>query len=91
MAPLLAYVYSTLAGFYEILAGHLIKETMPVPVTAEEAQQQYEVIQAKAAETEEETEKKGTEEEKTTEEEVKATETEIVTVTEEETPGEDEK
>ena len=49
-APLLAYVYSTLAGFYEILSGHLIKETMPVPVTVEEAQQQYEEIQAKTAE-----------------------------------------
>lgn len=54
-APLLAYVYSTFAGFYEILAGHLIKETMPVPVTVEEAQQQYEEIQAKAAETTAET------------------------------------
>lgn len=53
-APMIAYVYSTLAGFYEILAGHLIKETMPVPVTVEEAQKQYEEIQAKAAEAAEE-------------------------------------
>lgn len=36
MAPLYAYVFSTLAGFYEILAGHLIKETAPTPVTAEQ-------------------------------------------------------
>ncbi len=50
MAPVIAYVYSTLAGFYEILAGHLIKETMPVPVTVEEAKEQYEIIQAKAEE-----------------------------------------
>ncbi len=47
IAPLLAYMYSTFAGFYEILSGHLIKETMPVPVTVEEAQQQYEEILAK--------------------------------------------
>ena len=46
-APLIVYVYSAMAGFYEILAGHLIKETMPVPVTVEEAQQQYEEIIAK--------------------------------------------
>ena len=49
-APLVVYIYSTMAGFYEILAGHLIKETMPVPVTAEEAQQQYEEIISKAEE-----------------------------------------
>ena len=49
-APLVVYIYSTMAGFYEILAGHLIKETMPVPVTVEEAQQQYEEIIAKAEE-----------------------------------------
>ena len=53
MAPLIAYMYSTLSGFYEILAGHLIKDTMPVPVTAEEARQQYEEIHAKANETDE--------------------------------------
>ena len=46
VAPLLAYMYSTFSGFYEILAGHLIKETMPVPVTAEEARQQYEELHA---------------------------------------------
>jgi Predicted integral membrane protein len=45
-APVIAYMFSTFSGFYEILAGHLIKETMPVPVTAEEARQQYEEIHA---------------------------------------------
>ncbi len=54
-APLIVYIYSTVAGFYEILAGHLIKETMPVPVTVEEAQQQYEEIQALAEEAKAET------------------------------------
>lgn len=34
VAPLTAYMYSTYAGFYEILAGHLIKETEPAPVMA---------------------------------------------------------
>lgn len=64
-APLIAYMYSTFAGFYEILAGHLIKETMPVPVTAEEAQQQYEEIHAKAEEKAKENEEEhaGNEEE----------------------------
>lgn len=32
VAPVIAYVYATRAGFYEILAGHLIKETEPAPV-----------------------------------------------------------
>lgn len=32
IAPVLVYIFSTEAGFYEILAGHLIKETKPVPV-----------------------------------------------------------
>ncbi len=30
MVPVIAYMYSTYSGFYEILAGHLIKETEPV-------------------------------------------------------------
>ena len=51
-APLVAYLYSSFAGFYEILSGHLIKETMPVPVTVEEAQQQYEEIHAKSEDDE---------------------------------------
>ena len=42
LAPGIVYIYSTMAGFYEILAGHLIKETKPVPVTAEEAKAMYE-------------------------------------------------
>ena len=32
MVPVYVYVYSTTAGFYEILAGHLIKETEPAPI-----------------------------------------------------------
>jgi len=32
MVPVTVYMYSTFAGFYEILAGHLIKETAPAPV-----------------------------------------------------------
>ena len=35
MAPVIAYMYSTQAGFYEILAGHLIKETQPAPIDPE--------------------------------------------------------
>ncbi len=38
MAPVSAYIYSTRSGFYEILAGHLIKETQPAPVTREALQ-----------------------------------------------------
>ena len=53
MAPLLAYVFSTLAGFYEILSGHLIKETRPVPVTPEEAQQVFAELDAEAAKEQE--------------------------------------
>ena len=35
MAPVIAYIYSSQAGFYEILAGHLIKETEPAPINPE--------------------------------------------------------
>lgn len=35
MAPVIAYIYSTQSGFYEILAGHLIKETEPAPLAPE--------------------------------------------------------
>ncbi len=35
MAPVIAYIYSSQAGFYEILAGHLIKETQPAPIDPE--------------------------------------------------------
>ena len=35
MAPVIAYIYSTQPGFYEILAGHLIKETQPAPIDPE--------------------------------------------------------
>ena len=61
MAPLIAYMFSSFSGFYEILAGHLIKETMPVPVTAEEARQQYEEIHALAEGEENEEDKKSEE------------------------------
>lgn len=36
MAPVYAYLFSTQAGFYEILSGHLIKETEPVPISPEQ-------------------------------------------------------
>ncbi len=35
MVPLTVYIYSTTAGFYEILAGHLIKSTEPAPIDPE--------------------------------------------------------
>ena len=35
-APVYAYMLSSMAGFYEILAGHLIKETEPVPLTVDQ-------------------------------------------------------
>lgn len=35
MIPVMVYMYATFAGFYEILAGHLIKETAPAPVMPE--------------------------------------------------------
>lgn len=33
--PVTVYVYSTMTGFYEILAGHLIKDTEPAPIEPE--------------------------------------------------------
>jgi len=36
LAPVYSYIFSTQAGFYEILSGHLIKETAPAPVTPEQ-------------------------------------------------------
>lgn len=35
MVPVTVYMYSTMTGFYEILAGHLIKDTEPAPVEPE--------------------------------------------------------
>lgn len=35
MAPVGAYTYSSVTGFYEILAGHLIKETEPAPINTD--------------------------------------------------------
>ncbi len=72
-APVNAYMYSARAGFYEILAGHLIKDTAPASVTAEEAVQLEEAItlteeSIDPAETEEESaEESKTEEDKTEE------------------------
>ena len=36
LAPVYTYMYSTFAGFYEILAGHLIKETAPAPLSVDQ-------------------------------------------------------
>lgn len=36
LCPVYAYMYSTFAGFYEILAGHLIKETAPAPLSVDQ-------------------------------------------------------
>lgn len=64
LAPVIVYIYATFAGFYEILAGHLIKQTMPTPVTPEEVIMIHEEVQAKAAEerTEEATDEETNEE-----------------------------
>lgn len=35
IAPVQVYLYSASTGFYEILAGHLIKETEPAPLASE--------------------------------------------------------
>jgi len=35
IVPVIMYIWSTYAGFYEILAGHLIKETEPAPIEPE--------------------------------------------------------
>ena len=35
IVPVTVYMYSTQTGFYEILAGHLIKDTEPAPVVPE--------------------------------------------------------
>lgn len=35
MVPVTVYMYSTMTGFYEILAGHLIKDTEPAPIEPE--------------------------------------------------------
>lgn len=58
MAPVYTYLLSTMAGFYEILSGHLIKETAPVPITADQievdapVEQIEEVIEAVETENE---------------------------------------
>ena len=35
VVPVTVYMFSTMVGFYEILAGHLIKETEPAPIDSE--------------------------------------------------------
>jgi len=35
VVPVEVYLYSTITGFYEILAGHLIKETEPAPIESD--------------------------------------------------------
>ena len=99
VAPVTVYMYSTYAGFYEILAGHLIKETVPVPVTVEEAKEVYagliaqevqeeleEVMEAEeAAETEETKISEDTEETDAAEEKEESIETEVPGEPEEDT------
>lgn len=57
-APVDAYLFSTQAGFYEILAGHLIKETRPAPLSPDQiatdapAEVIEEVIEAEEAKEE---------------------------------------
>ena len=99
VVPVTVYMYSTYAGFYEILAGHLIKETVPVPVTVEEAKEVYagliaqevqeeleEVMEAEeAAETEETKISEDTEETDVAEEKEESIETEVTGEPEEDT------
>ena len=99
VVPVTVYMYSTYAGFYEILAGHLIKETVPVPVTVEEAKEVYagliaqeeqeepeKVMEAEeAAETEETKISEDTEETDVAEEKEESIETEVTGEPEEDT------
>ena len=99
VAPVTVYMYSTYAGFYEILAGHLIKETVPVPVTVEEAKEVYagliaqeeqeepeKVMEAEeVAETEETKISEDTEETDVAEEKEESIETEVTGEPEEDT------
>lgn len=65
LAPVYAYMYSTVAGFYEILAGHLIKETVPMPITADQIDVEAPVEEIEEViESEEEAEKLSEEPEK---------------------------
>lgn len=45
MTPVYAYMYSAFAGFYEILSGHLIKETEPAPLSADQIEADAPVAQ----------------------------------------------
>ena len=44
--PVTVYMYSTMAGFYEILAGHLIKDTEPAPIAPEAVPTIAETVQS---------------------------------------------
>ena len=85
VAPVTVYMYSTYAGFYEILAGHLIKETVPVPVTVEEAKEVYAGLIAQEEQQEEEpagvaeTEEQAEEEKSQVSEETEETEESVET------------
>ena len=85
VVPVTVYMYSTYAGFYEILAGHLIKETVPVPVTVEEAKEVYAGLIAQEEQQEEEpagvaeTEEQAEEEKSQVSEETEETEESVET------------
>lgn len=61
MAPVTAYLYSTMSGFYEILSGHLIKETEPAPVSHEEVAYQSVISENEAGDAKKDTDNKGDE------------------------------
>lgn len=52
MVPVTVYMYSTVTGFYEILAGHLIKDTEPAPIAPEELPVMVEETVSVSADTE---------------------------------------
>lgn len=52
MVPVTVYMYSTFTGFYEILAGHLIKDTEPAPIAPEELSVMVEETVSVSADTE---------------------------------------
>lgn len=52
MVPVTVYMYSTITGFYEILAGHLIKDTEPAPIAPEELPVMVEETVSVSADTE---------------------------------------
>ena len=58
VVPVTVYIYSTTAGFYEILAGHLIKETEPAPVVTDAVPVMVEPLNEGGAEKEVQKEEK---------------------------------